>query len=43
MVRSVVELDCMIVVVGYTSTVLHSCRAAVGNFVADRCCKMEDT
>ena len=43
MVRSVVELDCMIVVAGYTSTVLYFHRAAVASFVADRCCKMEDT
>ena len=43
MVRSVVELDCMIVVAGYTSTVLHSCRIAVASFVADRHYKMEDT
>ena len=33
----------MIVVVGYTSTVLYSRRAAIANFVADRRCKMEDT
>ena len=43
MVRSDVELDCTIVVAGYTSTVLHSRRVAVGSFVANRCCKMEDT
>ena len=43
MMRSVVELDCMIVVAGYMSTVLYSRRAAVANFVADRHCKMEDT
>ena len=42
MVRSVVELDCMIAVAGYTSTILHSRRAAVASFVADRCCKIED-
>ena len=43
MVRSVVELDCMIGVAGYTSTALYSRRVAVASFVADRCCKMEDT
>ena len=32
----------MIVVAGYTSTVLHSCRVALARFVADRC-YMEDT
>ena len=42
MVRSVIELDCMIAVVGYTSTVLHLRRVAVASFVADRC-YMEDT
>ena len=42
MKRSVVELDCTIAVAGYTSTVLHSRRVAVVNFVADRC-YMEDT
>ena len=42
MVRSVVELDCTIVVVGYTSTVLHSRWVAVASFVTDRC-YMEDT
>ena len=41
MAWSVLELDCMIVVVENTSTVLYSCRVA--NFVADRHCKMEDT
>ena len=41
MVRSVVELDCTIVVVGYTSTVLHSRRVVVASFVVDRC-YMED-
>ena len=43
MVRSVVELDCIIVVAGYTSTVLYSRRIAVANFVADRHYKMKDT
>ena len=43
MVRSIIELDCMIAVAGYTLTVLYSQRVAVANFVADRCCKMEDT
>ena len=43
MVRSVVELDCMIAVAEYTSTVLHSRRVVVASFVIDRCCKMEDT
>ena len=33
----------MIDVAGCTSIVLHSRRAAVASFVADRCCKMEDT
>ena len=41
-VQSVLGLDCMIVVVGYTSTVLHLCRVAVASFVADWC-YMEDT
>ena len=41
MVWSVIELDCMIVVVDYTSTVLYLRR--VTNFFADRHCKMEDT
>ena len=39
MVQSVLELDCMISVAGYTLTVLHSRRAAV----ADQHYKMEDT
>ena len=43
MVRSVVELDCTIVVVGYTLTVLYLRRVAVANFIADRRYKMEDT
>ena len=43
MMRSVVELDCMIVVAGYTSTVVYSRRVAAVNFFADRCCTMEDT
>ena len=43
MVRSVRELDCTIVVAGYTSTVLHSRRAVVASFVADRFYMMEDT
>ena len=43
MVRSVVGLDCMIIVPGYLSTVLHSRRVAVASFVADRCYMMEDT
>ena len=42
MVRSVVELDCTITVVGYMSTVLHLRMVAVASFVADRC-YMEDT
>ena len=42
MVRSVVELDCMIAVARYTSAVLYLCRVAVASFVADRC-YMEDT
>ena len=42
MVRSVVELDCMIVVAEYTSIVLHLRRVAAASFVADRC-YMEDT
>ena len=42
MVRSVVGLDCMTAVAGYTSTVLHSRRVAAASFVADRC-YMEDT
>ena len=42
MVRSVVGLDCMIAVVGYTSTVLHLFRVVVASFVAYRC-YMEDT
>ena len=42
MVRSVVELDCMIDVAGYTSTILHLRRVVVASFVADRC-YMEDT
>ena len=40
MVRSVVELDCMIAVAGHTLTVLYL--RTVANFIADRCCKMED-
>ena len=36
MVRSVVELDCMMVVTGYTSTFLYSRRVAAANFVANR-------
>ena len=40
--RSVVELDFMIVVAGYTSSVLHSRRVVVASFVADLC-YMEDT
>ena len=43
MVWSVMELDCTIAVAGYTSTVLHSRRTTVASFVADRCCKIEDT
>ena len=42
MVRSVLGLDCMIAVAGYTSTVLQLHRVAVASFVADRC-YMEDT
>ena len=42
MVRSVVGLDCMIAVAGYTSTILHSRRVAVASFVTDRC-YMKDT
>ena len=41
MVRSVVELDCMIAVAECTLIVL--CLRRVANFVADRCCMMEDT
>ena len=33
----------MIVVTGYTSTIMYSHRFAVVNFVADWSCKMEDT
>ena len=33
----------MMVVTGYTSTILYSRRVVVVNFFADRCCKMEDT
>ena len=33
----------MIAVAGYTLSFLYSRRLAVANFVADRCCKMEDT
>ena len=33
----------MIAVAGCTSTVLHSRRAVVASFVADRCSTMEDT
>ena len=40
--RSVVKLDCMIFVAGYTSTVLHLRRVAFASFVADRS-YMEDT
>ena len=43
MVRSVVELDCIMTMTKYTLTVLYSRRVAVANFVADRSCKMEDT
>ena len=43
MVRSVVVLDCMIVVTGYMSIVLYSRRAVVANFVPDRRCKIKDT
>ena len=42
MVRSVVELDCMIVVAEYTSTILNLRWVADASFVADRC-YMEDT
>ena len=42
MVRSVVELDCTIIVAGYTSAVLHSRRVAIASFVTDQC-YMEDT
>ena len=42
MVRLVVELDCTIVVAGYTSAVLHLRRVTVASFVADQC-YMEDT
>ena len=42
MVRSVGELDCTIVVAGYTSAVLHLRRVGVASFFADRC-YMEDT
>ena len=43
MVRSVVELDYMMVVIRYTSIVFYSRRVAVANFVVDQSCKMEDT
>ena len=43
MVRSVVELDIMIAMARYMSTVSYSRRAAVANFVADQRYKMEDT
>ena len=33
----------MMVVTGYTSTILYSRRVVVVNFVANRSCKMEDT
>ena len=42
MVRSVVKLDCMMVVTGYMSIVLYSCSVAVVNFVGEWSCKMED-
>ena len=42
MVRSVVELDCMIVVAGCMLTVLHLHRVTIASFVADWC-YMEDT
>ena len=42
MVRSIMELDCMMAVTGYISTILCSRRVAVVNFVSDRSCKMED-
>ena len=43
MVRLIMELECMVVVTGYTSTVLYLRRVAVMNFVTDRSCKMENT
>ena len=43
MVRSVVELDYMIDVAGYTSTILYSHRVLIANFVADWYYKKEDT
>ena len=43
MVRSVMELDCMMTVTKYKLTILYSRRVAVANFVADRSCKMKDT
>ena len=42
MLRFVVELDCTIAVVGYTSVVLDLLRVVVVSFAADRC-YMEDT
>ena len=42
MVRSVMELDCTIVVAECTLTVMHSRRVVVASFVVDRC-YMEDT
>ena len=43
MVRSVVKLDCMIAVAGYTLTVLYSHRVSIASFVVDQCYMMEDT
>ena len=37
MTQSIMELGCMTTVGEYTSIVLHSRRAAVASFVADRC------
>ena len=42
MVRLVVELDCTIVVAGYTSTVSHLHRVAVASFFADQYYMEED-
>ena len=41
MVPSVVELDCMMAAMGYTSTVLYSRRVAVANFVTNWSFKMK--
>ena len=43
MVRSVLELDCMMVVTRYMSTILYWRKVVGANFVADQNHKMEDT